>query len=151
MVKTLKLWWSRLGSNTLGRFIFSKVVGLLIPYTGTVRPFIAELKPGFAKVYLKDGRRVRNHLSSIHALALANVGELTTGLALHFALEEGDRAILTKLSVEYLKKARGKIRAEALINPDSGPSLGSNIVKAHLYDESQTEVCRVEATWLISR
>jgi len=148
MVNTLKRWWGRLGSHSFGRYLFSRMLGFMIPYTGTIKPRVIELRHGFARISIKDKRALSNHLSSIHALALANLGELTTGLALHFALREQDRAILTKLEVEYHKKARGPIFSKAEVDPSLNLS-GPIVVRALLYDQNQALVCTVNATWLV--
>lgn len=148
MVTALKIWWERLKSNAFGRWFFSRIVGFLIPYTGTINPIVKEIGPGFAQVLLKDKRRLRNHLSSVHALALANLGELTTGLALHFSLTASDRAILTKLQAQYFKKSRGTITAKARV--PSQTLTGEVPVTAELFDENGTHVCTVTAHWLVS-
>lgn len=148
MVNDLKIWWHRLSSWSLGRWLFSRMIALLIPYTGTVSPHVNRLTPGFAEVFLNDKRRHRNHLRSIHALALANLGEVTTGLALHFLLSPGQRAILTNLNVEYLKKARGKIYARAKIDA-AHIGEGSHEVLANLYDTHGVIVASIKATWLV--
>ena len=93
MVNKLKTWWERLATLPLGKWLFSKALALLIPYTGTISPLVLEITPGFAKVHMAQRRRIFNHLDSIHALALGNLGELTTGLALHFAIKDNQRAI----------------------------------------------------------
>lgn len=149
MVNTLITWWSRLSSWRLGKWIFSRMVGLMIPYTGTVSPNISKLSPGFAEVFIKDKRCNRNHLRSVHALALGNLGELTTGLALHFAMDPQKRAILTNLNIEYLKKARGTITAKATIENAHEISDGPTLVLANLSDEHGDLVAKVLATWLI--
>lgn len=148
MVQKLKKWWQRLSTTPWGRWLFSKVLAWLIPYTGTIDPRVLELKPGFARVCIKDRRIKRNHLNSIHALALANLGELTTGLCLHLALNEGDQAILTKLEVNYLKKARGVITAQAELAPGADVS-GAVPVTAQLCDSMGEQVAIVQAHWLV--
>jgi acyl-coenzyme A thioesterase PaaI-like protein len=150
MVNAIKTWWNRLSSLPFGKWIFSRIVGLMIPYTGTTRPNIEKLAPGFAEVFIKDERRNRNHLRSIHALALGNLGELTTGLALHFALAPDKRAILTNLNVEFLKKARGIITARANIDAKDD-LLGPTIVHANLSDHHGNVVAKVTATWLVGQ
>lgn len=150
MVNTLKTWWKRLSGTPLGKWVFSRMIGLMIPYTGTISPNVEKLAPGFAEVFIKDRRRHRNHLRSFHAIALANLGELTTGLALHFLLDAQARAILTSLNIEFLKKARGVITAKATIE-QRAPFGGPIVVEALLSDVHGDIVAKVRATWLVGK
>lgn len=149
MVNQLANWWGRLKELPLGKEAFSRALGAIIPYTGSIKPKIIEVKPGYAKVALKDRRSVRNHLNSVHALALANLGELSTGLALHFGMPKNGRAILTKLEVEYLKKARGSITAEASVEGVFANKSDTYKLVAELNNEKNEVVAKVMAHWLV--
>src|SRR5258705_472383 len=105
--------WQKLAPIPGGKKVFSKLVGWYAPYSGSVGANVIELRPGFAKVELKERRKVRNHLNSIHAVALMNLTELATGLAMFVALPKNGRLIVKKFEIEYLKKARGRITAVA--------------------------------------
>ena len=87
-------------------------VGRTAPYTGTVGARITDLTPGYARAELRDRRKVRNHLNSIHAVALANLTELAGSLSIIASMHPDTRMIPVKLETEYVKKARGTLTAE---------------------------------------
>lgn len=141
--------WDRLSPMPGGKWIFSRVLGRIIPYTGSIRPRVEKLEPGFARIALKDTRRVRNHLNSIHAIALANLAEVTSGLAMHYDLPAELRAILTGLDIEYVKKARGLLHSEARVDL---PPISENTeltVKSVIRDADGDEVATATARWLV--
>lgn len=104
--------WRRLAPLPFGNRIFSWAVGRTAPYTGTVSGVYTHVAPGYARVEMADRRGLRNHLASIHAVALVNLAEMTSGVALMTALPPGVRGIVTGLSIEYRKKARGRLVCE---------------------------------------
>jgi len=104
--------WDLLSRVPGGKRLFSRALGLFVPYTGSIGAVVEEVRKGYARVSLKDRRAVRNHLSSVHAVALANLVEMTGNLALLYSCPKNTRMILAGLGVEYLKKARGPLVAE---------------------------------------
>lgn len=142
-------WWERAQKFPGGRFLLTKLICHTIPYTGSVRPQILDLEPGYAKVCIRDRRRLRNHLRSVHAIAQMNLAEFTTGLAMTSLLSNKSRAIITGLSMEYIKKARGTITAECTIPEiDESGSQEHRIVSV-VRDKQGEIVSRAEAIWLI--
>jgi acyl-coenzyme A thioesterase PaaI-like protein len=138
--------WSR---RPGGKRIFSFLLGRVVPYTGTIGARVEELRPGYARATLRDHRRVRNHLRSVHAVALMNLAELVTGASLNYALPADARSILKGLSMEYLKKARGTLTAEA-----TAPVLQDNTerdveVTTQVRDQAGDVVAEAKAHWLV--
>jgi acyl-coenzyme A thioesterase PaaI-like protein len=143
-------WWLRLAPLPAGRLLYSLALGWLAPYSSSIGARVEEIRPGYARVSISDRRRLRNHLRSIHAIALINLGELATGLAVLSTISGNMRGIVLDIRADYLKKARGKITAIAefeLPQPllDDTPCE----VEARLQDQSGETVTRVQATWLI--
>lgn len=132
-----------------GRRVFSKAVGRAAPYTGTL-PFLVEhLEPGFARVRLYDRKGVRNHLNSLHAIALMNLGEVSTGLAMYSTLPPSGRGIITDLGMSYVKKARGRIIAECHAEAPSEPGRSDVHLEAILRNTNGVEVARARACWRV--
>jgi acyl-coenzyme A thioesterase PaaI-like protein len=141
--------WKHLSGIPGGRRVFSRLLGIGIPYTGSIHAEVLALEPGYAKVALDDRRAVRNHLDSIHAIALTNLGELTGNLALVCALPDDGRFIVTKLSIEYKKKARGRIIAECRCEPPTSTERREYELSVTLRDASETVVAQVVLTTLV--
>jgi acyl-coenzyme A thioesterase PaaI-like protein len=105
--------WRRLSPLPGGRWMFTQLVKWMVPYTGSVSPRMEILEPGYARVSITQRRRLEQHLGSIHAIALMNVAEFASGAAMITALPPGYRGIVTKMTIEYFKKARGTVTAES--------------------------------------
>ncbi|HEY6807580.1 MAG TPA: hotdog fold domain-containing protein [Gemmatimonadales bacterium] len=105
--------WRRLAPLPGGRWLFSRILGWMVPYSGSIHPRIEQLEPGDVRLRFRDRRGLRNHLHSVHAIALANGAELASGLAMITALPPDVRGIVVRITVRYPKKARGTLAAAA--------------------------------------
>ncbi|HEX2253179.1 MAG TPA: DUF4442 domain-containing protein [Thermoanaerobaculia bacterium] len=148
----LRRAWQRLAPLPGGKWAFSRLVGWLAPYSGSIRARVEELAPGFCRASLRERRALRNPFRSIHAVALLNLAELASGLATLFALPDDARGIITALHIEYARKARGTITAECRTEPpaDAPPEPVEHLAEVTLTDAAGEVVAVAHATWRIA-
>lgn len=102
---------------------------------------------------LADHRSVRNHLQSIHAVALTNLGELASGLAMIADLPPDSRAIVTRLDIEFSKKARGRLIATGTATAPSSADIEQTpvtcVAHAQIRDSEGDVVATLRADWQV--
>jgi acyl-coenzyme A thioesterase PaaI-like protein len=146
----MRLAWQWLQGVPGGRWLFSRFLGRMIPYTGSIRAEVLALSPGFARVRMRDRPRVRNHLRSVHAIALTNLAEVTSGLAMTFALPATIRGIVTGITVGFEKKARGTLTAECSCAVPEVTSRMEFLVTAVVRDAVGDPVAHATVLWLLA-
>lgn len=130
-----------------------------IPFNRPHRFQITELAPGHAQVTASLRRANRNHLGTMHACALATLGEFSAGLALLGAFSPSEyRLIMSRLEVDYKRRADGPISARAAIPPEDiieirlrleKSGLSEEVLTTHLTSEDGTHVAEVRSFWQV--
>jgi acyl-coenzyme A thioesterase PaaI-like protein len=147
----LIILWKRFGGNVAGRWIFDRMLAYNVPYSGSISPHVQKLSPGLAEVSMRDKHKLRNHLHCIHAIALANLGELASGLAMISALSPTTRAIVSHIEMEYIKKARGTLTATGVAKPPKIVTKPTSILVHAEIENQQGEVVAVaHVMWHLS-
>ena len=107
--------FQRFGGSAPGRWLVSRLICWRAPYFASIAPRIERLEPGGCVVRIRDRRRVRNHIGTVHAIALCNMAELSAGLATDAGIPATLRWIPKGMSVRYLRKAIGPMTATARV------------------------------------
>src|SRR5688500_4287803 len=114
-IATLRAMWARLSPLPGGKTLFSVLLGSVVRYSGSIGARVEELGPGYARVRLRDRRAVRNHLRSVHAIALANLSEEASGPAMNSCPPDTTRAILPRSPTHHLNNPRSTLTPECRI------------------------------------
>jgi acyl-coenzyme A thioesterase PaaI-like protein len=133
-----------------GRKFFAFALKQIVPYTGALGSTVKIIENGRCVIELQDRRLVRNHLGSVHAMALANLAEITTGLCMLYTIGDKYIGILTGFEIKYHKKARGLLTAESLFTPNP-EALKKNtaIIEATIKNSEGVAVATATAHWSV--
>lgn len=142
MTAPLLSLYRRLSRWPCGRWLFARAVCFKAPYFASISPRITLLEAGRCEGTLADRRRVRNHIGTVHAIALCNLAELTAGLMVDASLPADMRWIPKGMDVRYQAKARGTLKAVAV--PErfiASATTGYELpVRVGIHDAAGTEV-----------
>jgi uncharacterized protein (TIGR00369 family) len=141
--------WDRLSALPGGARLFARLVGNAAPYAGTIGVEIDELADGRCVARMRDRRRLRNHIRCIHAIALANLAETSGNLALAYSLPDDARFIVKAMTIEYLRKARGTIRAVATSPVPTDATRRDYEIGVAMFDEAGVEVARATLATMV--
>lgn len=134
-----------------GRWLFSRLVDLQAPYFGSISARFLELERGRAVVLLPNRRAIRNHIGTVHAIAMCNAAELAAGTLMEASLPGGLRWIPRGMQVSYLRKAATDVTATAVLSPvPDGQFTGDAAVTVELRNRSGDTVCRAVIAMYVS-
>lgn len=136
--QVLKLWQSA-SRYPGGKLLFSKVVSRKAPYFKTINAQIEELKPNYARLFLKKRRAVENHIGTVHVIAICNLLEMAMGVCAEASIPGHLRWIPKGMQVDYTAKAGSDITGFAEINPQDWQP-GDLDVKVSALDSEGVEV-----------
>ena len=116
-----------------GAWLFGFLVCRKAPYFASIAPRITVLRVGHGEATMRHRRAVTNHIGTVHAIALCNLAELIGGLTTDVSIPASMRWIPKGMTVEYLKKAVGTMRATATpasppVEADAGYALPVDVV-----------------------
>lgn len=106
----------------VGDRVFSFAFSQVAPYFWSVRPRFAVIEPNHAEVVIPKRRRVKNHIGTVHAIALCNGLEAAMGVLAEASIPPEKRWIPKGMEVSYTAKATSDITCIAETDPEQWAS-----------------------------
>lgn len=117
MTDVLTLWQKAGAIPVVGPRVFSVLFAQKAPYFASVRPRFTVLEPNRAELVIRSRRGVRNHLGTVHAIALCNGLEAAMGALAEVSVPADRRWIPKGMEVHYTAKATGDVTCIAETDP----------------------------------
>jgi acyl-coenzyme A thioesterase PaaI-like protein len=116
MARVLALW-NTTSALPGGRRLFSALFARKAPYFTSIHPRFTELRPNHAELVIRERRSVRNHIGTIHAIALCNGLEAAMGALAEVTIPAHKRWIPQGMEVSYTAKADSDVTCIAETDP----------------------------------
>ena len=136
----------------MARVARTLILGNLVRFVGTAKLDVEELTSTRAIISVKNRKRVRNHIGSVHAAAIALLAETATGFVVGMNVPDSGAPVIKSLKVEYKKRAKGALRAEATLTEAQVTQIrtiekGEVTVAVNVTDETGAEPVVCEMIW----
>jgi len=102
----------------VGDRLFSFAFSQVAPYFWTIRPRFTVIEPNHAEVVIPKRRGVKNHIGTVHAIALCNGLEAAMGVLAEASIPRDKRWIPKGMEVSYTAKATSDITCIAETDPE---------------------------------
>ena len=111
-----------------------------------------ELSEDRAVLIVLNKTRVQNHIGTVHAAAVALLGETATGAVFGMSVPDDKIPLLKSMRIDYLKRSQGGLRAEATLTAElrariGGDQKGEVSVPVRITDESGGPTVDAEYIW----
>jgi len=136
----------------LQSWLLSQLFGRAIKFAGTASIVIKQLD--FQQAVLVQGnfRKVQNHIGSVHAAAMALLGESASGFLVGMHVPDDRLPLLKSMHPDYVKRATGKLTAIATLSHEQIQQIreqekGEITIKVHIHDQLGVEPVIAEYVW----
>ncbi|MGH8506650.1 MAG: hotdog fold domain-containing protein [Stenotrophobium sp.] len=132
--------------------LISTGFGFAVRFAGTGGVRFEQLEEGCAVATLRNRRKVRNHIGTIHAAAMALLAETATGAVFGLSVPDTHLPLLKSMQVNYLRRAEGDLRAVATLSALQQRAIatqakGDLVVPVTVTDASGLEPIQCQMTW----
>lgn len=138
--------------DSMSATALSVTLGRAVRFAGTAGVKVEKLTDYEAILTLKNRKKVQNHIGSIHAAAMALLGESATGFLVGMSVPDSRIPVIKTMHIDYVKRCTGDLRAEAKLTVEQVQRIlreekGEVTVPVVITDEKGIEPIHCEYIW----
>jgi len=127
-------------------------LGSTIKFIGTAGLHCEKLTEQESIFVLKNRKKVRNHIGTVHAAATSLVAETASGMVVGMNVLDDKIPVLKTMHIDYVKRSTGNLRAVATITQEQIDMLhqeekGDTVIAVTVTDDAGVEPVECQMTW----
>ena len=151
MAKTVAKMESYL-PKSLYPYGYTMLFNSMVKLAGTSGLFVERLSQKESEVYLKNRKKVQNHIGSLHACSMALAAESATGMLVGMNVPDTHIPLIKSMHVDFVRRCQGDIRVKAWLSEEDYKRIheedkGDVNVQVRVEDESGNEPIETEMIW----
>ncbi len=133
-------------------WLLNYALGSTIKFIGTAGVKCQLLTQEKSVFTLKNKKKVRNHIGSVHAAATSLIAETASGLVLGMNIPDDKVPVLKSMHIDYVKRSTGNLQAVATITQSQIEDLhsvekGELSIAVVVTDQASVEPVKCEMIW----
>jgi len=133
-------------------WLLSQLFGRAIKFAGTAGIVIQRLDFQQAVLIQGNFRKVQNHIGSVHAAAMALLGESASGFLVGMHVPDDRLPLLKSMHLNYVKRATGRLTAVAALSDSQIQQIrehekGEITIQVQISDQLGVEPVIAEYVW----
>ena len=133
-------------------FGYTMLFNSMVKLAGTAGIKVEKLSQKESQVYLKNRKKVQNHIGGLHACSMALAAESATGMVVAMNVPDTHVPLIKSMHVDFVRRCQGDIRVKAWLSDEDCRRIheedkGDVSVQVKVEDESGNEPIQTEMIW----
>lgn len=133
-------------------FGYTMLFNSMVKLAGTSGLYVETLSQLESQVYLKNRKKIQNHIGSLHACSMALAAESASGMLVGMNVPDTHIPLIKSMHVDFVRRCQGDIRVKAWLSQEDYERIheedrGEVNVQVRVDDESGNAPIETEMIW----
>ena len=141
--------------KSMRSFLLTQLFCTTVKYAGTSKIKLLEVTNHKVKLFVKNQKKVQNHIGGVHAICAALLAESATGIVFGMNVPDSCLPLLKSMTINYQRRMQGDLTAVAELSQQQIDEIETNEkgdleVKVTITDQSgeQPIECLMNWAWV---